>query len=105
MNDYRINSLKATELMSSGKSMVFRLRLKNGNIVERTISPVGKPTKIYSNNRVIYKAKPGYEIEDITKINKLQMNKVGSEPLQSLAPSTVHNTICTLLDSGYISIE
>lgn len=40
MIDYRVYEKQAKELVDSGKPMVFRLILPNGNIAERHITPV-----------------------------------------------------------------
>lgn len=109
MKDTRKFTKQADELMKSGKRIILRMQLYNGNIAERILTPVktspNEQYQLYSNVKNLYewKNKSSTTEVDLKNLDFSKLRRIGKGTLQ---PSTskrgmVSSLIEVLLVSGY----
>ena len=94
MKDMRIYTGRATELMNSGKKIVMRIMLPNGNVAERIFTPI----KLTDNKHYMYTHKMNmYDVKD----SKLVLQYSTSMPSTTSEKGVLSTLLETLLISGY----
>ena len=112
LKDTRAYTKKANELVASHKTIILRTSLKNGNIIERvitpTINPVNKNYTLYTDVKKIYTIKnKARSIEEFSIIPPSELIGVEKIKLPSITSKdgVINTFIERLLLAGYVVYE
>ena len=109
MKDNRKFTKQADTLMHSKKRIILRMQLRNGDIVERILSPVKDPSDdkhlMYNNIKNIYELKDKKKSTDVD-LNNLDFSTLRRIGRGTLKPTSskrgmVSSLVEVLLMSGY----
>ena len=112
LKDTRAYTKKANELVASHKTIILRTTLKNGNIIERVITPTVNPANmgytLYTDIKKIYMIKnKSRTIEEFSTIPPSELIGVERIKLPSITSKdgVINTFIERLLLAGYVVYE